>query len=166
MLLKLIGAIMICAACTYMGIRKSNELRGRYKSLKNIETALGYLETEISFSSNDLKHAFMNIDKNADTKGLFRDASEKIEEFGIKKAWAYAVMKSTMPLLNADRELILMLSAKLGMTDTKNQLKHIGYIKELVNAQSVSAENEYNRLGRIYRGGGVLAGIFIILIIV
>ena len=58
-----------------------------------------------------------------------------------------------------------MLGTKLGMTDTKNQLKHIGYVKELITAQAAAAENEYKRLGRIYRGGGVLTGLFIILVV-
>lgn len=165
MILKLIGAVMICAACTYIGIKKSGELKGRYKSLRNIGTALGYLETEIGFCSNDLKRAFINIDRGTDTCGLFKDAADKIEEYGIKKAWAYAVLKSSMPILDSDRELMLMLGEKLGMTDTKSQLKHIGYVKELVNAQSESAESEYGRLGKIYRSGGLLAGLFIILVI-
>ena len=52
------------------------------------------------------------------------------------------------------------------MTDLKNQLKHIGYIKELLSAQAQNAENEYRRLGKIYGSGGLLTGIFIILVII
>ena len=163
---KLIGAVMICAACTYLGIRKSALLKGRSVSLSNAVTALGYLETEMSFCANDLKLAFLNIDKSTDTKGLFKDAADRLEEYGIKKAWTYAVLKNDMPLADADRELLLMLCTKLGMTDLKNQLKHIGYIKELLSAQAQNAENEYRRLGKIYGSGGLLTGIFIILVII
>ncbi|MEE1224306.1 MAG: stage III sporulation protein AB [Clostridia bacterium] len=165
-MLKLIGAIMICAACTYMGIRKSNELKNREKALKGMHAALGQLETEIGFCANDLKHAFVNICKNSDIHEIFEDAAQRIEKFGIRKAWTYAVMNCRAPFLDADRELLLMLGTRLGMTDTKNQLKHIGYMRELINAQANSAKSEYKRLGNIYRGGGILAGLFIILVIV
>ena len=166
MTVKLIGAVMIFIACAYFGIRKSTELKGRCTSLRNLETAMGYLETEISFSANNLKRAFENINKSTDTRSLFGDAAKMIEEFGIKKAWGYAVMKNTMPILNSDKELLLMLGTKLGKTDMQNQLKHIGYIKTLLNAQGTVAENEYARLGKIYRSGGVLVGLFIILVII
>lgn len=165
-MLKIAGAVMICAACTYMGLKKSTELKNREKSLKSIHTALGHLETEIGFTANNLKRAFLNIEKSAELKGLFADAAERIENFGIKKAWTYAVMNSKLTLLESDRELLLMLGTRLGMTDTKNQLKHIGYMRELISAQAGSAEAEYRRLGSIYRGGGVLLGLFIVLLIV
>lgn len=155
---------MICAACTYMGIKRSGELRNREKSLKNIHTALGHLETEIGFSSNNLKRAFLNIEKSAPLKGLFADAADRIENFGIKKAWTYAVMNSSLTLLDADRELLLMLGTRLGMTDTKNQLKHIGYMRELIDAQACTAAAEYRRMGKVYSGGGILLGLFIVLL--
>lgn len=164
-MLKLAGATMICAACAYLGIRKSNELRNREKSLKNIHTALGHLETEIGFSANNLKRAFLNIERTNNTKGIFSDAADRIEKFGIRKAWTYAVMNSKSAFSDSDRELLLMLGTRLGMTDTQNQLKHIGYMRELISAQASTAEAEYKRLGNIYRGGGVLTGLFIILII-
>ena len=135
MIVKFIGAAVIFTACTYWGMRKSGELKGRCTALNGISAALMQLETEISFCANDLKRAFLNIDKNTRTHGLFRDAAERIERYGIKKAWAYAVVNNPMMLTEADRELVLMLSSKLGMTDTKNQLRHISYIKELVSAQ-------------------------------
>ena len=166
MLVKLIGALVIFSACTYLGMRRSNELKGRCNALKNISAALLQLETEISFSANDLKRAFLNIEKNTRTRGLFKDAAERIEKYGIKKAWTYAVLNNPMPLTEADRELVLMLCAKLGMTDSKNQLKHTAYIRELVNAQQSAAENEYARLGKMYRNGGLLAGLFIVLVII
>lgn len=165
-MLKMMGAVMICAACTYMGLRKSSELTKREKALKSIHTALGHLETEIGFSSNNLKHAFLNIENSAPLNGLFSDAAERIENFGIKKAWTYAVMNSKLTLLDSDRELLLMLGTRLGMTDTKNQLKHIGYMRELISAQAGLAEAERQRLSNIYRGGGVLLGLFIVLLVV
>lgn len=166
MLIKLIGAGIIFASCAYLGLRKSGDLKARGNALDAVYAALLQLETEISFCVNDLKRAFLSIDKNTRTCGLFRDAAEHMEEYGIKKAWAYAVVKNPAPLNNDDRELILMLASKLGMTDAKNQLRHIAYIKELVSAQAAAAKSDYDRLGKIYRSGGLLAGLFIILIII
>ena len=43
MIFRLIGALMIFAACTYTGMQKSGELKGRYSMLNAVSEALGYL---------------------------------------------------------------------------------------------------------------------------
>ena len=51
------------------------------------------------------------------------------------------------------------------MTDTENQIKNIKYVRELLASEQKKAEGDYEQLGRLYRSGGVLGGLFLILIL-
>lgn len=165
--MKIIGAAMILGVCAYSGFRFADRLKKRYVYLRNILTALNLLETEISFGGSRLKKAFESVDKAADTKGLFKTASENLEQLGIKRAWREAVKekKEELCLTDGDSEALTALGARLGMTDTENQMKNIRYVKEMLAAKQAEAEGEYERQGRLYRSGGILAGLFLIFLL-
>lgn len=167
MTLKIIGAVIILTVCAYAGFYFADRLKKRCVYLRNINTALSLLETEISFGGSRLKKALKSVDRTADTRGLFEETAEGLEELGIKKAWHNTVLKkrAELCLTDSDAEALAALGARLGMTDTENQIKNIRYVKEMLNAQQKEAEGEYERLGRLYRGGGALAGLFLILIL-
>jgi stage III sporulation protein AB len=167
MSIKFMGAIMIISVCVYAGFRSADRLKKRSVYLRNILTALNILETEIEFGGKQLKKAFETLDKSSDTRGIFRLAAEKTEALGIKRAWSEAVneKKTELCLCDDDTEALTALGTRLGMTDTENQIKNISYVRELLTAQQETAEGEYKRLGRLYRSGGVLGGLFLVLIL-
>ena len=66
-------------ACGYLGLKISYAMKIRAESLNNIITSLEMLESEINFSMNKLKQAFMRVDKC----GLFKFAAENMDEKGV-----------------------------------------------------------------------------------
>lgn len=163
-MVKILGAVMVGCACGYLGLKKSLTLKRRAKSLLDISVSLEMLESEISFSVNKLKKAFMRVDRN----GIFSAAAEDMDEKGVKKAWETAVnsSKSRLCLTDADEDILMMLGKNIGKTDTDDQIKNIKYIKKMISEQCKQAEGEYNRLGKMYRNGGVLAGLMLIIILI
>ncbi|MCI8403565.1 MAG: hypothetical protein HFE49_01550 [Clostridia bacterium] len=163
-MVKIFGAVMTGFACGYFGFRMSMTLKTRLKNLGDIAASLEMLESEIVFSVNKLKKAFLSIDRN----GLFTLAAEDMEDKGIGKAWAAAVngIKSRLCLTEADSDILLMLGRSIGKTDTDDQIKNIKYIKSLIKEQEKQAREEYGRFGRIYRSGGVLAGLMLIILLI
>ncbi len=163
-MVKILGAVMTAFACGYYGFYISTALKTRMTSLADIITSLEMLESEISFSVNRLKRAFSMSDKN----GLFKTASELIDEHGIKKAWDSAIEAHSerMCLNDADKEILDMIGKNLGKTDTDDQIKHIKYIKTLLINQHAQAESDYNRLGKLYRSGGILTGAMIVIMLI
>ena len=81
-MVKILGAIMTGFACGYLGLKISYAMKIRAESLNNIITSLEMLESEINFSMNKLKQAFMRVDK----WGLFKFAAENMDEKGVKTA--------------------------------------------------------------------------------
>lgn len=163
-MVKVIGAIMTGFACGYFGFRLSMTLRTRAKSLADIRTSLEMLESEINFSVNKLKKAFMRVDRN----GIFTAAAETMEEKGVKSAWNDAVgaSKGKLCLSDADCDILLMLGKNIGKTDTDDQLKNIRYIKSMIGEQEKQAQSEYNRFGKLYSSGGVLVGLMLVIILI
>lgn len=164
--MKLIGAAMVFIVCAYCGFSLSDHLKKRQTYLGNIITALNLLETEISFGGSRLKRAFTRLDEAADTRGLFKTAADRTETLGIKKAWREAVTEKQdeLRLSDTDAEVLMSLGERLGMTDTENQVKNIRYVKNRLEGQLTAARSEYGSMGKVLRSGGILAGLFLVLI--
>lgn len=165
--MKLIGAVIIFAVCAYAGFAFSDRMKKRCVYLMNICEALNLLETEITFRGSRLKQAFIKIDKASDTRGLFKTAADNMESKGIKRAWREAAKEKSGELRfnETDTEALALLGERLGMTDTEDQIKNIIYARKRLEDNLKGAKEEYAKLGRLYRSGGILAGLFLILIL-
>lgn len=163
-MVKIIGAVMTGLACGYFGFRFSATLKMRAKTLADIVTSLEMLESEIFFSRNKLKKAFLHVDRC----GIFSDAANEMEENGIKRAWKHAVEKNQtrLCLTNSDAEILYTFGKNIGKTDTDDQIKNIKYIKTMIKEQEKQASGEYSRFGKLYRSGGVLVGLMIVIILI
>lgn len=163
-MVKILGAVMIGAACGYFGFKMSFSLKTRAKSLGEIGASLEMLESEINFGANKLKKAF----KRADRNGLFTLAAENMERKGVSAAWEEAVraVKQRLCLTDADADILLMLGESIGKSDTEDQIKNIGYIKALINRQERDARAGYEKSGKMYGGGGILVGLMIIILLI
>ncbi len=166
--MKVIGAVMIFCACAFMGFTLSDRLKKRRLYLNNMCQALNLLETEISFGASRLKRAFVKINSAADTRGLFKSVSESMEEKGIKRAWREAAeaKKAELCFNGEDTEALLTLGERLGMTDTGDQVKNIAYTRRRLEGCLAAAEREYETMGRLYRNGGILIGLFLVLLLI
>ncbi len=163
-MVKLLGAVMVGAACGYFGFKMSFSLKTRAKSLSDIASSLEMLESEINFSASKLKKAFKRIDRN----GLFALAADNMEKEGVRAAWRSAVRElgTKLCLAEADSDILLMLGENIGRTDADDQIKNIKYIKSMISRQEESARGEYERLGKTYRSGGILTGLMIVIILI
>ncbi len=167
MLYKWLGGGMIVMATTLAGFMKARTLSGRVASLIRLKTALSVLESEISFSANNLKTAFSRIERTVDTYGLFAEAGEGITRNGVEQAWKDAVdsRKKALCLTEQDAELLKTLAAELGMTDRENQIKNIRRVSTLLDTAAHQAQAEYNQTAKLYRSGGIMAGLLFVILL-
>ena len=163
-MVKILGAIMTGFACGYLGLKISYAMKIRAESLNNIITSLEMLESEINFSMNKLKQAFMRVDKC----GLFKFAAENMDEKGVKTAWTNAVNECStkLSLKDAYKDILMTLGKNIGRTDTDDQIKNIKYIKSMIAEQEKQAQSEYRHFGKMYRNGGVLVGLLIVIMLI
>ncbi len=165
--IKIVGAVMIFCAGFFWGWLRAGELLKREKSLQNIKTGLNMLESEIVFSSNYLKDAFLNISRISVCKEFFSDVAFGIEEFGASKAWENALEKNKkkLALKERDTEILKILASQLGKSDTEQQVKNIRHVKELLEIAQKEAREDYQNSSRLYRSMGILGGLFVIILL-
>ena len=132
----------------------------------NMKAFLNMLDIQIQFSSDRLERCMRMADKHIKIGGFLIYAADRIKTDGIQRAWAEAVRVKTPYLTSEDREIITALGARLGMTDRENQYKNICCTKELIEKQYEQARALRERTSRLYEGGGILAGAFIVLMLV
>lgn len=161
--IKILGAVMIFSSGVILGYGKAYVLAQRERSLININSAFGILESEIVFSQNKLKTAFERIAQISSCGRLFLSAAEKMEESSACDAWIYATEKEkhSLCLTQKDAEILKMLANELGRSDKEQQIKNIRHVSALLKAAAEEAHNEYAISAKMYRSGGICVGLFL-----
>lgn len=166
-MLKLFGSLMIGAVCAWYGFVLSDKLKKRMDFLDAFITSLTALETEISFGKYELRTIFKKLD-NERLFGFYKRCAEHIRETGIHDAWerAAADTAGAAYLRENDINAISVLGSELGKTDIEGQRKNISRVRELLNICAENAREEYGRLSKVYRSCGVLAGVFVVIVLI
>lgn len=164
-MLKLTGAVLIGAVCVMYGFSAADRLRRRRDFLNAFLTSLSVLETEIVFGRYPLRVIFGRI-KNKELCGLYTDCD--IDGLGIRAAWERSASAAAAAAGLKENELaaVLSLGSELGMTDIEGQKRSIARARELAAAYAADAADDHRRLGRAYRGCGIAAGIFFVLMFI
>ena len=156
-MLRIIGAGMIIFAGSMIGFLKSDNLRKRTEQIGSIISGLNLLETEIGYGKNDLFSALLSIGENHGVD-IFKAIAKNLLKDGIKAATDKALLEEKC-LLERDKAPIRALSETLGMTDSKTQASAIKKTVLELTENRKTAQEEYAKLGRLYRSCGVLGGI-------
>ena len=167
-MLKAVGALTVCAVCMWWGCRAAESLRRRKVFLESFVTSLSALETEIVFGRYELGDIFSRADPERKLCGLYQRCAAYLPELGIRKAWRRSAEEAAeaAELTAADTEIISSFGRELGMSDPDGQVRAIRRITELIGKNAEEADERYRRLSRVYRGCGILTGIFAVLVLV
>lgn len=166
-MLRLIGSMALGTVCAMYGFGRAAALMRRRDFLRSFLSALSVIETEICFGRRTLGEIFSGLD-SPELCGLFTDCTAGLEASGIKYAWQSAAASAAAVVgLNADeKSIITSLGAELGRTAAEGQKKVLGRAAAYISSQLEMAEDEYRRMGRVYRSCGVLAGAMCVLIFI
>ncbi len=154
---RLIGAGLIIFAGSMIGFLKSDGLKKRAECLDRIISGLNLLETDISYSETDLYGALFSIGENHKI-GMFKTIAKNLSKDGIRVAIDKALGEEEF-LLERDKAPLLALADNLGMTDSVTQTGAINRAVSGLLEGKKNAQEEYAKLGRLYRSCGVLGGI-------
>ena len=154
---RIIGALMIIFAGSMIGFIKSDALKKREECIGRIISGLNLLETDIGYGKTDLFSTLLSIGENHKID-MFKAIAKNLSKDGIKVATDKALAEEGF-LLEKDKAPIRALAENLGMTDSKTQVGAIKRaVSELMEGRR-NAQEEYAKLGRLYRSCGVLGGI-------
>lgn len=163
---RIFGGGLIAGAIAWQGMCQAQKLRNRVDFLKAVSVGLETVMTEMEFGRYEIGYIFKKLNIKND-RDFFENCEKRIKNKGIKKAWSEAVEEVTGYgfLKGNDSDIILQLGNRLGMSDIEGQKNCIDMTVSELKKNIAVAEEEYVRLSKMYRGCGVLLGIFIMIIL-
>lgn len=159
MTVKLLCAGVIVVACSAIGIRLSNSLAMRVRSLGGFLSATDKIENSISTVRMPLEEIYADLSK---TKG-------KMGQFFLKITPGCDWKKhlEIFPELTAqDKMIIVNMSEKLGEFESERQLKELEFAKNSLEEALSGAKTDMTSNSKVYRSMSFFAGIVIAILLV
>lgn len=172
MYFKVLGAIMVMISSSIIGFIIANSYKKRPELLRELQTALSMLETEIGYSQNFLPDALENIARNStrDVSRLFLNVRKHLMDskgYMASEAWELALKKfyNDSYLIKNDYYILNAFGKYLGSTDREDQIKSINQTIDNLKQQEKIAYEEKQKNETLWRYLGILSGIMVILLL-
>lgn len=170
-MVKLIGAIFIVVATTFIGFEAARNLSERPKQLRALKFALQSLEAEIMYGHTPLHEAARRLAAQMakPLSTFFESFAGKLtnSETTVKEAWESSlkeIWKSTA-LKQGEYEIMRQFGETLGRHDRFSQQKHIMLTLshlEREEAEAVQAQAKYEKM---VKSLGFLSGLLLIILL-
>lgn len=172
MLLKLLGSLIIVITSSWIGFIIAGYYRERPKQLRDFQSALQMLQTEIIYGSTPIPEALSRIAKktNMPVSTFFQNVKEILYNYRgytVDEAWEIALknLHRESSLNKTDKEILSVLGNYLGISDKQDQIKHLKLTSSYLKKQEENAEEERKKNEKMWKYLGVLTGLMIILLI-
>lgn len=132
-----------------MGLMKKRELTAREERLTNLRWETVQLKTKIQSSSISLLDAF-------EESTFFRPAAEEMNK-------GVSAEKAVLPLGKGIKGFDMFAKGLLGET-MEDQIGNTEVFLKILDAEIEEAREETQKMGKLYLGGGLMAGIAVCII--
>ncbi len=165
-MLKFVLLFLLFMICVAVGYMCSLKYKKRQKFFSSLIILAEKLDVEINFSRERLKKLIEEVDISQ-KKNLCNIDQNYIEYLdGSCELSMEQLFKNISILKPSEKDLILMFFKNLGRSDVENQSKEIkSYVKRF-ESFSASADTENKKYGSLCTKLGIVAGLFIVVILV
>lgn len=170
-MIKLIGSIVIVGVATLFGFELSNRLRRRTKQIRYLKMALESLETEIVFAMTPLAEACIKVSvqlADQTVGSFFQKVGLRLskEESLVTDIWDHVLEKwrQETDLKDSEINILKQFGQTLGQQDLENQRKQIRLAISYFDQEEKQALEGQQKYESMYKSLGLLAGVFIVLI--
>lgn len=165
-LVKITGTILLIASFGLVGHLVAESFTRRPRELRQIQSALQMLETEMAYGASPLPEALGRISQfcGEPVKSICRTAETQLRSGrGVTagEAWVAAV-NQVFPdtvLSEADRQALVDFGATLGISDREDQMKHLKLTREQLKREETRADEDGEKSARMWKYLGLLTGL-------
>jgi stage III sporulation protein AB len=165
LLANLAGAAVIIGSTSYAGWQIAARYSRRPRELRDIQTAVAVLQTEVEYGATPLPAALGQAARAAGEPvgAIFTATARRLEEGGgitpgeAMRAAITAGAAATA-LKDEDLEVLLALAGVLGSTGRADQVRHLQLARRRLEGEEARAQEERQRFERTARYLGVLSG--------
>lgn len=165
-MLKLFGVVIVVLGCGMLGLIIAGNFAQRPQLLRQLQSGLQMLETEIIFASTPLPLALFKVGKRMDKplQQLFLDTSSQLasnQGLTAGEAWNLCLEKHNRNLALDDAELSVLKSFGwcLGQSDKEEQIKNLRLTIEQLRQEEGKAEKNREKNQKLYTYLGFCFGI-------
>ena len=167
---RILGGILVCAACGLLGLYMSHKGVARAKQLAEFRQSLLMLKSEIEFAAYPLPQAFAHIAQRTEGSltAFYELLSHKLtgKEAGLADAWETGLTElSSSHLASEDLQAIGSLGNALGSIDSAAQIKAIDMTLTAIDVILARLAAQNTKDGKMYRRLGLLGGVLIVVVL-
>ena len=164
--MRWLGAALLAAGCAWLGVGRARQLRARAALLRGVAGALEAMRRELSLRYTAVPELLEGLSRSLPppANGVFRRFRGALEGGArLEEAWGQALEGA--PCSPGDRRLLLPLGRVLGRYDAPGQAESLACLEREVRAQLERAEEEGQRLGKVYAALGAAGGMFLAILL-
>lgn len=168
---RIIAAAVVVMGGGYIGLLFSSRLAVRVSQIEQILRALLQIEFNISFLKMPITRALSAAAcGNRGAVGrIFSETAEQIKELNISPSVAFerAVLgnRNSLCILKEDMEIVSEFTKNLGKGDVESEINNIKAACAKLKLAKERAECELAQRGKLWRGMGMLGGIFLVILL-
>lgn len=170
--LKVIASACIVLATSTVGFDMARRYRDRPQHLRQLQSALQGLATEICYGSTPLPEAFASLAATHQSPivDMFYAAAAELAFPGTTASTAWQTGMETLlkrsALKQSDLAVVGQLGAVLGLSDRLDQERHLLLAVQQLQRGEAVAEQERQQNERMWRYLGVLSGLLLVIVLV
>ncbi len=172
-IMKIIGCILVVVSSTGMGFYFSNEIRCRIEDLKELRKLIVLLRGDIRYANTALPEAIAVIARrhNGNYNAFFKYVSTKLNELSghtFSQIWKEAVHTelNTTSLAKKDKLHLSQFGENLGYLDKDMQMNTFDLFISQLEDEIKDLSKTVKEKSYLYNTMGIMAGIFIVIIMI
>jgi stage III sporulation protein AB len=170
--LKLLGASIILFSTTLTGLKAAGRLARRPIEIRQLQTALKLLQTEIVYGATPLSQALGHIAKrvNGSVGKLFAMVAGMLngqQELTVYESFQTAIAEiwPATAMKQAEKEILLQLGGILGLSDREDQQRHIELAVMNLQSEEKHSLDHQSKYEKLCKSMGLLSGLLVIILL-
>ncbi|WP_028399156.1 stage III sporulation protein SpoIIIAB [Ectobacillus panaciterrae] len=171
-MMKMIGAVLIVAATTWIGFQFAKKVSERPRQLRLLKTALQSLEAEIMYGHTPLSEAAERLAKQMPKplSWMFQSFQTRLQrgDKTVREAWNESLQDiwKLTALKQTEQEILQQFGETLGQHDRDSQQKHIRLCITHLEREEGEAKDAQLRYEKMMKSLGFLTGLLIVILLV
>ena len=169
-MIRVIGGALLLCGSILSGWIAAGRLDARVGTIRQMLAAIQTIRRELAFSLTSVPCMIERLETQ--TKGplhlFFNRFQTALHQLGTKsmgELWNETLQKAELPIQPEERNLFATLGEVLGRYDGEGQETYFSFLTEELERCQRAAEEERNRMGKVYRVLGVTVGGFLIVLL-
>lgn len=171
-MLKLLGMLLVVGGGGLAGLAVARRYARRPVELRQLQSALQMLETEITYASTILPEALGGVASRCERSVALLFAAARDELLSMQgdtaaEAWEKALQRfyPISSLTSADLAVLRTLGGALGISDGRDQAKHLKLTREQLQAQIEKADRDASGNVKLWSYLGFLGALTVVILI-